>query len=301
MSAGQVLRNSGQFQEILARGELVDDMLTVEIMAQEMAKIVREGKNVILDGFPRDVEQAVWMADNIAEVIEEIIIIDVPKDELLRRLASWDEPMIIKRRLCKDLRLLSKIWGESLKFLVRKVYQQRRLMALARQMKFLPGLKLWYNSAMELERKINAMRAGGKILGGLLRDLKDYIQPGMTGKDIDAWVRAEIARRGAKVAYDYLEEDFPGAICISVNDVLVHGAPNDEPLEEGDKVSFDLDILYQGYYTDSAFTMLVGGQGSPAVKEMIKTTEKAMWAGIDQVRPGARIGDISYAVEKVLA
>lgn len=88
LSAGQVLRNSGQFKEILDRGELVDDMLTVEIMAQEMAKIVREGKNVILDGFPRDAEQATWMADNIAEVIEKIVVINVPKEELFRRLEA---------------------------------------------------------------------------------------------------------------------------------------------------------------------------------------------------------------------
>lgn len=152
----------------------------------------------------------------------------------------------------------------------------------------------------ELEQKIAAMRAGGKILGNLLRDLKAYVQPGMTGKEIDAWVRREIVARGAEVAYDFLEEKFPGAICISVNDTLVHGAPNDEVLEVGDKVSFDLDILYKGYYVDSAFTMLVGGTGSPAVKEMIKTTEKAMWAGIDAIFPGATTGDIGYAVEKVL-
>lgn len=152
----------------------------------------------------------------------------------------------------------------------------------------------------ELTRKIEAMRKGGKILGGVLRDLKAYVQPGMTGKEIDAWVRKTIEERGAKVAYDYLEEKFPGAICISVNDALVHGAPTDEVLEEGDKVSFDLDVLYDGYYTDAAFTMLVGGKGSPAVKQMIQTTEKAMWAGIDVVHAGAKIGDIGYAVEKVL-
>lgn len=152
----------------------------------------------------------------------------------------------------------------------------------------------------ELDQKISAMRAGGKILGNLLKDLKAYVQPGMTGKEIDAWVRQEIVARGAEVAYDFLEEKFPGAICISVNDTLVHGAPNDEVLEAGDKVSFDLDIRYKGYYVDSAFTMLVGGTGSPAVKEMIKTTEKAMWAGIDVVFPGATTGDIGYAVEKVL-
>ncbi len=152
----------------------------------------------------------------------------------------------------------------------------------------------------ELERKIIAMRKGGKILGNLLKDLKNYVQPGMTGKEVDAWVREQTVARGAKVAYDFLEEDFPGAICISVNDEIVHGIPTDYVFEEGDKVSFDMDLLYDGYYTDAGFTMLIGDKGSPAVKQMIKTTEKALWAGIDQVRPGAKIGDISYAVEKVL-
>lgn len=151
-----------------------------------------------------------------------------------------------------------------------------------------------------LEEKIKAMRAGGKILGGVLRDLREYVKPGMTGKEVDAWVRKTIEERGAKVAYDYLEESFPGAICISVNDELVHGAPTDYVFEEGDKVSFDLDVLYEGYYTDSAFTMIVGDKGSPAVKQMIKTTERAMWAGIDVVKAGAKTGDIGYAVEKVL-
>jgi methionyl aminopeptidase len=151
-----------------------------------------------------------------------------------------------------------------------------------------------------LNEKITAMREGGKILGNLLRDLKGYVSPGMTGKEIDAWVRKEIIARGAKVAYDMLDEGFPGAICISINDELVHGAPTDEPLEEGDKVSFDLDIYYKGYFTDSAFTMIVGDKGSPAVKKMISVTEAAMWEGIEQVKPGAHIGDIGHAVETIL-
>ena len=148
--------------------------------------------------------------------------------------------------------------------------------------------------------KIEAMREGGKILGNLLRDLKEYVKPGMTGKEIDAWVRSEIVKRGAKVAYDMLDEEFPGAICISVNDQLVHGAPTDEVLEEGDKVSFDLDIYYKGYFTDSAFTMLVGGVGSPAVKKMISVTESSLWEGISVVKAGAHLGDVGYAVEKTL-
>lgn len=151
-----------------------------------------------------------------------------------------------------------------------------------------------------VDKKIAAMREGGKILGNLLKDLKNYVKPGMTGKEIDSWVRKEIVKRGAEVAYDMLEEEFPGAICISVNDELVHGAPKDEPLEPGDKVSFDLDIYYKGYFVDSAFTMLVDETGSPAVKKMISITESSLYEGIEQVKPGARIGDIGSAVEKVL-
>ena len=157
------------------------------------------------------------------------------------------------------------------------------------------------NSSKEkMAEKIAAMREGGKILGELLRDIREYVQPGMTGKEVDAWVREEIVARGAEVAYDELPEKFPGAICISVNDELVHGAPKDEPFFEGDKVSFDEVIKYKGYYTDAAFTMIVGDKGSPAVKKMISVTESALWEGISEVRPGARIGTIGHAVEKVL-
>ncbi|MBQ6130586.1 M24 family metallopeptidase, partial [Candidatus Saccharibacteria bacterium] len=154
------------------------------------------------------------------------------------------------------------------------------------------------------EKKIRALREGGKILGGIFRDLREQVKPGVTGKELDAWVRAEIGRRGAGVAYDMLpkKEAFPGAICISVNDEIIHGIPKDIPLEEGDKVSFDLDVFYKGYFTDSAFTMIVGGEkaGSPAVRRMISVTEEAMWAGVEQIRAGAHVGDIGFAVERVL-
>lgn len=156
------------------------------------------------------------------------------------------------------------------------------------------------STPQELAEKIAAMREGGKIMGNLLRDLKNYVQPGMTGKEVDAWVRREIEARGAGVAYDMLEEEFPGAICISVNDQLVHGTPSDEELKEGDKVSFDLVIYYKKYFVDAAFTMLVGGTGSAAVKRMIEVTESSLWEGIEQVKPGVHIGDIGHAVEKVL-
>ena len=95
------------------------------------------------------------------------------------------------------------------------------------------------------QKKVEAMRAGGKIMARIFAELKEYTQPGMTGKEIDAWVANKIREYGCGIAYYEPEVDFPGAICISVNDELIHGTPKDIPLEEGDKVSrtFDITIL----------------------------------------------------------
>src|SRR5574344_93945 len=148
--------------------------------------------------------------------------------------------------------------------------------------------------------QIIAMREGGKILGEILAELRSYVDVGMTKREIDKWVRNKITARGAIVAYDLLKPSFPGAICISVNDELVHGAPNtDYALENGDKISLDLVIGYKGYFTDAAFTTVVG-HANPAVSQMIRATEQSLWAGIDQVAPGVHLGDVGHAVETIL-
>ena len=152
---------------------------------------------------------------------------------------------------------------------------------------------------MDTEKKIAAMRAGGKIMAKIFAELKEYTKPGMTGKEIDAWVAQKITEYGCGIAYYEPEVNFPGAICISVNDELIHGTPKDIPLEEGDKVSYDLVIKYQGYYVDSAFTMVLG-KPTPAQKHLLSYTESSLYEGIAQVRPGAKLGDIGYAVQKTL-
>jgi methionyl aminopeptidase len=149
------------------------------------------------------------------------------------------------------------------------------------------------------DKKVSAMRAGGKIMAQLFAELKDYTQVGMTGKQIDKWVEKQILSAGAGVAYYEPEVDFPGSICISVNDELIHGIPKDIPLEEGDKVSYDLVIKYRGYYVDSAFTMILG-KPTAAQKHLLSFTESSLYEGIEQVRDGAKLGDIGAAVQKVL-
>lgn len=150
--------------------------------------------------------------------------------------------------------------------------------------------------------QIEVMREGGRILGGILSDLRDFVQPEMTGLEIDAWVASEITKRGAIATYRTAEVGFPNSICISKNDEIVHGVPTDEPLQKGDVVSFDLVITYKNMKTDAAFTMVVGEQPSGAVKHLMNATERSLYAGIDAIKgDGTRIGDISAAVEKVLA
>lgn len=85
------------------------------------------------------------------------------------------------------------------------------------------------------QKKIEAMRAGGKIMAQIFQELREYTQPGMTGKEVDKWVERKILSYGAGIAYYEPEVNFPGSICISVNNELIHGIPKDIPFEEGDK------------------------------------------------------------------
>ena len=149
------------------------------------------------------------------------------------------------------------------------------------------------------QKKIEAMRAGGKIMAQIFQELREYTQPGVTGKEVDKWVERKILSYGAGIAYYEPEVNFPGSICISVNNELIHGTPKDIPFEEGDKVSYDLVIKYQGYYVDSAFTMVLG-KPTAAQRHLLSFTESSLYEGIAQVKPGAKLGDIGFAVEKVL-
>lgn len=149
------------------------------------------------------------------------------------------------------------------------------------------------------DEKYDAMKTGGKIMAQIFDDLRDATKVGTNEKWLDEYCESKILEYGAEVAYYEDDPDFPGAICISVNDELIHGVPEDRDLEDGDKVSFDLVIKYHGYYVDSAFTMIVGNASS-AEKNLLKVTEASLYAGIDQVKPGARLGDIGHAVERVL-
>ena len=147
--------------------------------------------------------------------------------------------------------------------------------------------------------QIKNIRIAGKILAEIFIELRKKVSPGVNELEINKWVEDEIVKRGAVVTYKSSDVNFPGAICISVNDAIVHGIPKDYKFERGDVVGFDLDVTYKGMTVDGAFTMIVGEEPTGAKKHLLNTTERAMWAGIDVAGP-VKVGDISATIQKEL-
>jgi len=148
--------------------------------------------------------------------------------------------------------------------------------------------------------ELRHMREAGRILASIFADLRSRVHAGVTGKELDAWVAKEIKARGALATYQTPEVNFPGVICISVNDAVVHSIPTDDSLQRGDIVGFDLVIEVGGMKADSAFTMCVDETPTGAKKLLLTTTEKALQAGINAVDGAVKTGDIGAAVEAVL-
>lgn len=144
--------------------------------------------------------------------------------------------------------------------------------------------------------QIAIMREAGRITGEALALAREAVKPGITTKQIDDLIRRHIERSGARPSFlGY--GGFPASACISVNDQVIHGIPSSKViLKEGDIVKVDVGAFYKGFHGDSAKTFAVGKISEDAAR-LIDITEKCFWAGVGQVKPDARIGDIGHAVE----
>lgn len=150
--------------------------------------------------------------------------------------------------------------------------------------------------------ELGTMRRAGAIVGDTLSFLREKVMPGITTRDLDEWARREISRQGARpsfpeVVHPELDTPFPGAICTSVNDEIVHGIPSDRVLQEGDIVSIDLGVIYQGFHGDSATTVAVGNVSTEATR-LLEGTEEALRRGIERVQPGRGLYEISEAIDQ---
>ncbi len=143
-------------------------------------------------------------------------------------------------------------------------------------------------------REIDGIRRSGRLLARALAALAAEAREGATTHDLDAFVRSYLAARGGRPAFlGYL--DYPAAVCISVNEEVIHGIPGPRRIRDGDLVSLDLGVELDGYFSDAAVTVPVG-RVPPARLRLVATTRECLERALHAARPGTRISDISRAV-----
>jgi len=145
------------------------------------------------------------------------------------------------------------------------------------------------------EREIDIMRRAGRILAAVLETLMEQTREGMKTKELDAIAAREAERLGAKPSFKGYR-GFPANLCVYINDEVVHGIPGERILRNGDIVSLDMGVSFMGFQGDSAVTIGLG-EISPQAQELIEATKGALAAGIAAARAGARLGDVSAAIQ----
>jgi methionyl aminopeptidase len=143
--------------------------------------------------------------------------------------------------------------------------------------------------------QIAGMRKAGLVVGQTLELMRSSVRAGITTGELDAIAEDKIRSAGATPSFKGYH-GFPGSICASVNDEVVHGIPGDRVLADGDVISIDCGAIVDGWHGDAAITVAVGDVPSE-VTELMRVTEEAMWRGIGAARLGGRVTDISHAIE----
>lgn len=149
------------------------------------------------------------------------------------------------------------------------------------------------------QEEIKAIRESGRILKIIRDEVAEAVEQGVSIKELADFTREKLQTHRVKPAFaGYM--GFPDVVCISVNQQVVHGIPGPYVIKNGDLVSIDLGVLYEGMITDSAVTVVAGDIPNSRVRTLLKATEESLYAGIEQVAPGARVGDIGDSIQRRL-
>lgn len=148
---------------------------------------------------------------------------------------------------------------------------------------------------LKSSREIELMDRAGTVVALVHKHLKEIIKPGISTLQIDRICEEIIRDNDCTPSFKNLY-GFPGAVCVSVNEVLVHGIPDHTILKDGDIVTVDVGACYKGYHGDSGWTYAVG-EIKPEVRKLLEVTEDALYKGLEQAKPGNHVGDISNAIQ----
>jgi len=145
------------------------------------------------------------------------------------------------------------------------------------------------------QEEIRSIRRSNQIVAKILSELKKMIKPGIQTRELDEYAERRTAEMGARPAFKGYR-GFPASLCVSINEEIVHGIPSSRCLQQGDIVSLDFGVLFEGYYGDAALTYGVG-EISQKARRLIETAEQAFYKAMEAMKPENRISDISFAVQ----
>jgi methionyl aminopeptidase len=152
--------------------------------------------------------------------------------------------------------------------------------------------------SIKSRREFAKMEKAGAAVAAIHAAIREAVAPGVSLLQLEEISERILEERGCVSSFLNYLGTYPATLCLSPNDVIVHGIPNEYRLEEGDILSVDAGAIYEGFHGDAAFTIAIG-EVSPAAERLVATTEEAMWSGIRQVRQGNRLGDIGAAVAEI--
>lgn len=156
---------------------------------------------------------------------------------------------------------------------------------------------------LKTEAELVRMREAGRILAAVLDELAGLVRPGVATRDLEEVADRRIREAGASATFRgqpgmvSYAPPYPAATCISINEQVIHGIPSDRVLKEGDLVSIDAGVTWQGWIADAAVSV-VAGKAHPDVQRLMDTTRRGLMAAIDVARPGKKLGDVSFAVQQ---
>lgn len=145
-------------------------------------------------------------------------------------------------------------------------------------------------------KEIEAIRRANRIVARVLTELKPLVKPGVTTRELDEFAERRARELGSEPAFKGYN-GYPASLCTSINEEVIHGIPSARKLKEGDLVGLDFGVILDGFYGDAAVTLPVG-EVSPLAKRLLVVVEESFFKGLEQVRSGNRLSDVSAAVQK---